>query len=270
VNPLVCLLLAFQTTHPHSEATLVSSVKTAQPGKSFLAAIHMTMDPTWHTYWVNPGDSGTSLNIDWHLPPGWKAGPILWTTPERLEQYGLVSYCYEREALFLVQLTPPTAAKTGTVELMGKANWLICQRGCMAASELLRLRLRVGNEEPNPLWGSKLAAAQKDLPAPAAGLAYLAAETDKRILLTVQADKPVENAQGIRFYPLDETIEPAAPQPVTNNKRGFTIALKVSDFAPGEITRLRGLLVPPKGSRLGDRAGASVVDIQVTHRGEKR
>ena len=62
----------------HVEAELVSAEASAQPGKPVTLGLKLRMEPEWHTYWKNPGDSGLPTRIQWQLPPGWKAGEIEW------------------------------------------------------------------------------------------------------------------------------------------------------------------------------------------------
>ena len=42
----------------HTEVELVSDNQSVAPGKPFWVALRMKMDPHWHVYWRNPGDSG--------------------------------------------------------------------------------------------------------------------------------------------------------------------------------------------------------------------
>ena len=66
---------------PHSELRLVSGVTSIRPGSSFTVALHLTLDAGWHTYWINPGDSGLPLEISWDLPAGFTAGRLMWPAP---------------------------------------------------------------------------------------------------------------------------------------------------------------------------------------------
>ena len=50
------------------EAELVSNVKTIEPGVPFEIALRLSMDPEWHTYWENPGDTGLATTLDIELP----------------------------------------------------------------------------------------------------------------------------------------------------------------------------------------------------------
>ena len=58
------------------------------------------MVPGWHTYWQFPGDAGIPTEIKWKLPPGWKAGPIQWPIPLKLNEPGDIQiYGYHDEVL---------------------------------------------------------------------------------------------------------------------------------------------------------------------------
>src|SRR5581483_8644540 len=91
----------------HVKATLVSESKSIQPGTPFWVAVQLEMQPPWHTYWKNAGESGEPTSIDWKLPAGFTAGPIQWPAPKRIAVPPVVSYGYEDNVLLLVKITPP-------------------------------------------------------------------------------------------------------------------------------------------------------------------
>ncbi len=75
-----------ETTTPHHvEAELISEVLSVKPGESFWTALRLRMEPGWHTYWQNPGDAGLPTTIEWELPAGFSAGPLLWSFPEKIQ-----------------------------------------------------------------------------------------------------------------------------------------------------------------------------------------
>ena len=43
--------------------TKLLEVESIQPGQPFWVALRLKMDPGWHTYWKNPGDSGLPTKI---------------------------------------------------------------------------------------------------------------------------------------------------------------------------------------------------------------
>src|SRR5690348_17074009 len=96
-------------TGGHVKATLVSDVTSIQAGHPFWVAVRLEMQPHWHTYWKNAGESGSPTEITWQLPSGFKAGPIVWPTPHKIAVPPVVSYGFEDEVLLLTQITPPTS-----------------------------------------------------------------------------------------------------------------------------------------------------------------
>ncbi len=93
------------------KARLVSEVGSVAPGQSFWVALNFDIRDGWHTYWRNPGDSGQATKLAWHLPPGFTAGDIVWTTPHRFEIPPLVNYGYAKHAVHLVQITAPRTCR---------------------------------------------------------------------------------------------------------------------------------------------------------------
>src|SRR4051794_41277514 len=55
----------------------------APPGGEVELAIHMRTNPGWHGYWLNPGDAGLPMDVQWHLPKGFAGGPLRYPVPTR-------------------------------------------------------------------------------------------------------------------------------------------------------------------------------------------
>jgi len=47
------------------EGRLVSDHRSVSPGSTFRLGFHQTIEPGWHTYWRNPGDSGDRIRFDY-------------------------------------------------------------------------------------------------------------------------------------------------------------------------------------------------------------
>ena len=107
-------------------------------------AIHMRTRPGWHGYWLNPGDAGLPMDVEWRLPPGFVAGPLRYPVPTRLTIAGLMNYVYEHDYAVLVRLKVPPDAR-GRVPIQAEARWLACtDKICVPESGSLALTLPVG------------------------------------------------------------------------------------------------------------------------------
>ena len=97
----------------------------AVPGGSAELAIFMRVKPGWHGYWLNPGDAGLPMSVEWQLPKGWSVGPLRYPVPHRLLVSGIVNYVYEDDYAVLTSLQVP-AGTTDTHRIVAKMRWLAC------------------------------------------------------------------------------------------------------------------------------------------------
>ena len=165
------------------------------------------MVPGWHTYWQFPGDAGIPTEIKWQLPPGWKAGPIQWPVPLKLNEPGDIQiYGYHDEVLLLVPLTPPAKIDSTSVTLAADASWLVCEKICIPGGAKLSLDLPVGGASTPA--NSELFAkyrARLPLPLPASAQSALSwTRNEKEFRLTI-SDKSLAQSSGVDFYPLPES-----------------------------------------------------------------
>jgi len=130
----------------HTEAQLLLSADTVRPGDTVLAGVQLKMEPGWHTYWKNPGESGQATEIKWQLPPGVTAGEIEWPLPKKLPPAEVTTYGYEDEVVLLVPLTLASNLSVGPLNLAAKVSWLECKESCIPADQNIEALINVGSE----------------------------------------------------------------------------------------------------------------------------
>lgn len=262
------------STSPYSEVTLLSDYATLAPGQKFTLAFRQKLEPGWHSYWRNPGDSGEATRIQWTIPFGYVIGPIQWPLPERQKVADLVNYGYAGRATLLMTGEVPASARPGTrADLRATAAWLVCSDICIPESAELRLDLPIA-ERPveDPGGSAAIAAARASLPAPANDIRAAIATTLKGARLAVASAELAAAAKtraltSLWFYPFDnDAITHAAPQPASFGARGVSLDLTVAqapDRTPGRIAAgsLAGLLVFEIN---GTRKGVEITAIRAT------
>jgi thiol:disulfide interchange protein len=258
---LLCLLLASAAAHSSSgnvvstdnvKAQLVSEVSSVAPGQSFWVALELNIRDGWHTYWRNPGDSGQATTLKWHLPAGFTAGDILWTTPHRFEIPPLVNYGYARHAVHLVNVTAPKDLAAGaTVVLSAKAGWLVCSDVCIPEDGDLQLKLPVSAQSgsPDPAAAALFAAARSELPSPQLAATAARIKNGQLVIALGKAwGATLPQIKSLAFFPYDEGgIEYAAPQILGRNKDEVSLAMKLGDQPP-KGGSVRGVLVATEQS----------------------
>ncbi len=143
----ICFCLAALTAHAaHTQAQLILSADIARPGDTIWAGVDLKMDPGWHTYWKNPGESGMATKIQWQLPPGITAGEIQWPLPEKLPPIEVTTYGYNNEVVLLIPLKLAADLKPGPLDLKAKISWLECKEVCIPGSASVKATLNIGGK----------------------------------------------------------------------------------------------------------------------------
>ncbi len=233
----------------HLTAELVSEAQGIAPGQTIYVALRQQIQPHWHTYWRNAGDSGEATRIKWTLPSGWTAGDFIWPTPHRLPVGPLVNYGYEGEVLLPMALTAPASARPGqSVTLSAAAAFLVCYEICVPEDAVLTLSLPVtATAAPaNAQWAPMIAAALASAPKPA-GLVGVFEKTDGGLKLAITgAAVTGAGLAGAYFFPFASTvIDHARPQMIERGPQGLTLTLTPGyDFqGPSPPKGLAGVLV---------------------------
>jgi thiol:disulfide interchange protein/DsbC/DsbD-like thiol-disulfide interchange protein len=238
---------ASQPTSPKVRVELLSEVRAIAPGESFWIALHQRITPGWHTYWMNPGDSGEPVRVEWTLPSGFTAGDIAWPFPERIPVGPAMTYGYSREVVLPIPVTPPASLAPGArVTLRGRASWLVCEKTCIPEEAPVALTLPVvaGAPSPDPRGAPVIAAARRTVPTPSLWPASFVA-TPEKITLTVDArGLMAERIADVWFYPARwGAIEHAAPQQTRTDAAGISLELTRGPLPEAVAAPIEGVLV---------------------------
>jgi thiol:disulfide interchange protein DsbD len=168
--PLATAATASRDEGHHVAVTLVSEQSALVPGQTTWLGIRLQHQPQWHTYWVNPGDSGLPTQLHWTLPPGFKAGEIAWPAPHRFTASNVYNFGYGGDVLLPVQVDVPADAKLGTkAHLVAAAKWLACREQCVPGKATLTLNLAVAaHAAADSRWSKAFAGARAMRPQQAA------------------------------------------------------------------------------------------------------
>jgi len=240
---------AQQPSPAHARAELLGRQNAIVAGADLQLGIHFVLEPGWHIYWINPGDSGQPPSFKWQLPPGFTAGEIQWPRPERMQPIPqLADFGYHDEVLLPVMLHVPASAKEGeSIQIAADAKWLVCREVCIPEHSSLYLSLPVAatakeNQQSAPIF----ARTSKLLPQPKPHGWKVSARSEKDdFVLSVLAGKRIAKAE---FFPLEPgEIDNPAPQKLEPTATGVKITLKKSDLLLKPIPVLRGVLALPGG-----------------------
>jgi DsbC/DsbD-like thiol-disulfide interchange protein len=145
---LIALRSAPAATPPANlvHAELIADVAAVEPGKAFTVGLLLHIEPGWHVYWSNPGDTGLPTTLKLTLPAGFALSELHYPIPEKFVQPGdIVAYGYDKEVLLTANVVPPKeVASQPSLDISGQARWLVCSDVCVAGKAALDLKLAVG------------------------------------------------------------------------------------------------------------------------------
>jgi len=239
---------------PHGTVELMSEQQSIQPGQPLVLGLHFRLEPGWHIYWINPGDSGEPPRLEWRLPAGLRAGDIEWPEPHRLPIPPLLDYGYEGEVLLPLRIENTAGLAPGkTATLAADMKAIVCREVCVPAKAQLSLVLSASAERPRKSaeTAALFDAARKAMPKPApANWCVAAKDLGDSFELTVHT---AAASSQVWFAPLDPlVIENAAPQKTVSSKTEIRLILRKSDQLLKPLSRLHGVLVMPQGAYMID------------------
>lgn len=252
----------------HVQATLLSDVSAIQPGQPFTVGVMLKIDPHWHVYWLNPGDSGEATKVVFEAPEGFKVEPVQLPVPVKFMQPGdMIGYGYMDEVMITAKITPPADPPAGSpIDIVAKAKWLVCEDVCIPGKADLKTSLPVAqsaapaNVELFKQWAARMpvtkeksdgAIAQvgavpakdgagplelfaewKDGKAPAKVEWFVAVPSS--VIMKDAADRTEGNRSTLRFTPFPAPAEPLkvpvviAYTDASGARRGVTYEIQLS------------------------------------------
>lgn len=112
-------------------------------GEQEVIGFYFEVDPHWHVYWHNPGDSGAAPRFDIQAN-NVSVGDVLWPFPARLPIAHLTNLGYEGNVAYLLPVTANAGASE--IELHVNLEWLVCKVDCIPGFGEMRLRIPVGSQ----------------------------------------------------------------------------------------------------------------------------
>lgn len=186
---------------PHLDAQMLSEVDSVQPGESFWVAIKLIPDDGWHTYWINPGDSGLSTQINWQLGDGVSAGDIVWPVAQKYRIGPLANYGFEDTTYLLTEIHLDDDYSDSELRLENRVDWLVCEEYCIPGYAEFTLTLPVSSSaaQINEQNADSFAEARANLPETADWPAYFDVQGNNVTILIEHPDA-VAMASDSDFY----------------------------------------------------------------------
>ncbi len=212
----------------------------AGPGETITLAIHMKPGEEWHGYWLNPGDAGLGMSVEWELPDGAEAGNLEYPVPQTLLIAGLMNHVYKGDYAILVPLKLPAGAVPGSsIKVAADAQWLACtDEICVPEAARLQTEIKIGAEKSKD---ARFDAWRARLPAPLDAEASFELNGDTvRFGIPMPAGMDLQNPY--LFVAQDKIVSYPAPQRFSRTDRMLIVEIARPKVAPAEAETITGVL----------------------------
>ena len=102
--------------------------------------VHFKLEPGWHIYWKNSGETAIPTKVTFRVSNGWKAGELHWPAPQKfIERGNIIAYGYRDETFLSADLEAlsPEAYNDPHVEIEAEVQWLVCKDICIPGKVVL-------------------------------------------------------------------------------------------------------------------------------------
>ena len=122
----------------HARASLITNLQDSQQ-ESFYVGVRLEMQEGWHTYWENPGDSGSPFDAQWNVDQGIIVENVEWPTPVTIPYPPLMTFGYEGDVVFPFKVFRAIDSNLSKINL--EFDFLICADICIPEKASLSLDL---------------------------------------------------------------------------------------------------------------------------------
>ncbi len=124
----------FSSWTKYTKGELIAETTGLAPGQSGAIGLKISLVEKWHTYWLNPGDSGAPIRLNFKTDPGVSIKQVLFPTPVREMTGPIVSFAYKDQVLLPIELAVSDQMRVGTsTRIEVDAEWLVCADVCIPA-----------------------------------------------------------------------------------------------------------------------------------------
>ncbi|WP_411845862.1 protein-disulfide reductase DsbD domain-containing protein [Roseibacillus persicicus] len=233
------VVLAACTCSVQAEST--AEVKLLAPpsvaaGSTVEVALELTPAETLHVYYINPGEMGQAVALDWQdLPEGITAGELRFPVPHRVKTGELPTNGYEETTLFFSQLNIAPSVEPGSYTFKAKASWLACNDNqCLVGGDEVELKLEVvakGGTASEP--SSKLAKGLTLIPTDASAdwKSSVKKEGEKWLINLTPPDNWESPEELDAFSETSEFFKPGSVPSIQRTDSGLQISVEASEYS---------------------------------------
>ncbi len=247
-----------QAEDKYVKIELISDQTEVRNGDIITVGVVQNIEPHWHVYWINPGDSGEATEVHWSGIEGISASEIQWPIPDKIPFGPMTNYGYEDQVVLLQTLQLPSKLPDGPIELVADISLLVCEEICIPEFHQATLTLN-GELVPRP---EQIEQAKNQLPIQQNWpTSYTIDGTDVMLSISYDASilSPAQASDIEVFFTSRGMVNNSAQAIAKHDDTIWTIKQDQGDILASDIPTTNVLIVyqDPSGQRNGIELSAN-------------
>ena len=211
----------------HAEVSLIKTDNYQDQNKIHLG-IRMDMDEGWHTYWLNPGDSGGAIEVEWNISNGNSISQVMYPAPHKIPYPPLMTFGYEDFVIFPLELFVNDV--NDDINIDATIKFLICSDVCIPENATITTSLgKIKTDKELNKWINKV---------PKINLPNIVRHNNENIEIRFSFNEKITD---IYFYPNQKDVFIYnSDQDLQREDNNWVLTVPLIDSAPNSI---EGVLV---------------------------
>ena len=211
----------------HAEVSLIKTDNYEDQNKIHLG-IRMDMDEGWHTYWLNPGDSGGAIEVEWNISNGNSISQVMYPAPHKIPYPPLMTFGYEDFVIFPLELFVNDV--NDDINIDATIKFLICSDVCIPENATITTSLgKIKTDKELNKWINKV---------PKINLPNIVRHNNENIEIRFSFNEKIAD---IYFYPNQKDVFIYnSDQDLQREDNNWVLTVPLIDSAPNSI---EGVLV---------------------------
>ena len=147
----------------HAKIQLLVETNEILVNEDFVIGIKFEIEPGWHIYWKNPGDSGLPAEIEWKNIESVEFKNFLWPSPQKTPEGPLMTYGYYNEVVIPAIFSVNRDYIENEPSIF-EIDFLICEKICIPEKAVIDFALSNYSDEDIQFSRKILSSWYRELP----------------------------------------------------------------------------------------------------------
>ena len=147
----------------HAKIQLLVETNEIVVNEDFVVGIKFEIEPGWHIYWKNPGDSGLPAEIEWKNIESVEFKNFLWPSPQKTPEGPLMTYGYYNEVVIPAIFSVNRDYIENEPSIF-EIDFLICEKICIPEKAVIDFALSNYSDEDIQFSRKILSSWYRELP----------------------------------------------------------------------------------------------------------